>query len=57
MMTGHSEENLSARLVAQGAAACLLKPFELDEFREVMGALLASHRTPEIGPPQRNERL
>ncbi|MGE5530816.1 MAG: ATP-binding protein [Bacteroidota bacterium] len=40
LITGSTDASLAENLVARGAAACLLKPFELSEFRQTLADLL-----------------
>ncbi|MHB8993864.1 MAG: two-component system sensor histidine kinase NtrB [Armatimonadota bacterium] len=40
LITGSTDASLAGDLLARGAAACLLKPFELSEFRQTLAELL-----------------
>jgi DNA-binding NtrC family response regulator len=40
LITGSTDASLAENLIARGAAACLLKPFELSEFRQTLADLL-----------------
>lgn len=41
VITGSADPAATDRLLEQGAAACLLKPFELDDLRQLMARLLS----------------
>jgi signal transduction histidine kinase len=42
LITGSTDGSLAEDLVARGASACLLKPFELAEFRQTLAELLCN---------------